>query len=76
MYNVIGLFDTIPCYNEQMKSDNNIQKNAWLKKTCPRSLKARNLMNSLCAEVGTFHSSTGTEKPIHKLLNNLRKVSP
>ena len=26
MYNVIGLFDTIPCYNEQMKSDNNIQK--------------------------------------------------
>ena len=26
MYNVIGLFDTIPSYKEQMKSDKNIQK--------------------------------------------------
>ena len=33
-------------------------------------------MNSLHAEVGTIHSSTGAEKPIHKLLNNLRNVSP
>ena len=32
-------------------------------------------MNSPHAEVGTFHSSTGAEKPIHKLLNTLLPYS-
>ena len=77
---VLSLFDFTPCYNEKKNSDK-ISLKCRLKKKCLRSLGPKSYLSEKFDELsscrsGIFYSSTGADKSIHKLLNNLRKVSP